>query len=471
MKSDLTETLHSRTQLTARQQIQLIWRLSLPAIFAQLSSILMQYIDASMVGRLGESDAASIGLIASSTWLMGGLCSAFCTGFTILVAQRIGAGDTEGARSLVRTGLISTMLFSGIMAVLGAAISSILPFWLGGSITIHAGATRYFLICSLSMPLFQLDMFSCGMLESSGNMRLPSILQMLMCLLDVAFNALLIFPSRTIILTHAKILIPGAGLGITGAALGTTCAEAVTAGLMAFFLLCRSPSLHLRAGEKLHFQHADFSSAVKLSLPVAAEEIVLCGAQIASTRIVAPLGTAAIAANSFAVTAESLCYMPGYGIASAASTITGQCTGAGRRKLAVQMGWLTTGLGMTVMATSGILMYIFAPQMIGILSPEASVRQLGTAVLRIEAFAEPLFAASIVAAGVLRGAGDTLVPSIMNFCSMWLVRLPLAAFLAPRFGLRGVWIAMCIELCFRGTLFLIRLAGKQWHSQGNKADD
>lgn len=86
---------------------------------------------------------------------------------------------------------------------------------------------------------------------------------------------------------------------------------------------------------------------------------------------------------------------------------------------------------MGIMAFSGAVMYLAAPVMIGILTPDPAIRELGTAVLRIEAFAEPLFAASMVVAGVFRGAGDTLVPSILNFVSMWLVRIPLAAFLAP----------------------------------------
>ena len=96
------------------------------------------------------------------------------------------------------------------------------------------------------------------------------------------------------------------------------------------------------------------------------------------------------------------------------------------------------------------------------MSPDGEIQALGAAVLRIEAFAEPLYAASIVASGVLRGAGDTLVPSVMNFASIWLVRLPLAAFLAPGMGLRGVWLAMCIELFLRGGLMLVRMGRKRW---------
>lgn len=190
--------------------------------------------------------------------------------------------------------------------------------------------------------------------------------------------------------------------------------------------------------------------------------MMICGAQIMTMVIVAPLGVFAIAANSFAVTAESLCYMPGYGIADAAATLVGQSLGANRVRLAQSFAYLTVGTGMVVMTFMGVLMYLFAPQIIGIMTPVEQIRDLGAKVLRIEAFAEPMFAASIVAYSVFVGAVDTLVPCLMNLLSIWGVRLTLAAVLAPKLGLRGVWIAICIELCFRGIIFLVRLFRKRW---------
>ena len=65
-------------------------------------------------------------------------------------------------------------------------------------------------------------------------------------------------------------------------------------------------------------------------------------------------------------------------------------------------------------------------------------------------------------AGALRGAGDTLAPSILNLVSMWGVRITAASLLAPRMGLVGVWLAMCVELCVRGVLFLVRLLRGKW---------
>ena len=123
---------------------------------------------------------------------------------------------------------------------------------------------------------------------------------------------------------------------------------------------------------------------------------------------------------------------------------------------------MSVGLGMSIMAVMGLLMGVFAPELMGAITTDGNVVKLGAEVLRIEAWAEPMFAASIVAYGVFVGSGRTLVPSLMNLGSIWVVRLTLALLLVPTMGLVGVWIAMCVELCWRGASFLIRLKGRGW---------
>ena len=277
----------------------------------------------------------------------------------------------------------------------------------------------------------------------------------MMCALDVFFNVL---------------LIPR--LGVSGAALGTSIAKLITTVIMLYCLLIRSDLLSLVKNKDsdqkglIAFVRDEIPLSLKIAIPIAIDSIIMGFAYVAFTRIVSPFGTASIAANSFAITAESLCYMPGFGIGVAATTVVGQCIGARRRDLGKRLGWIAVVLGMVIMCISGILMYIFAPQMIGILTPDEEIRELGIRILRIEAFAEPLYGASIVAAGVFRGAGETLLSSVLNLMSVWAVRIPMAAFLGARYGLKGAWIAMCTELCVRGTLFLIRLI--LWGSKEKK---
>lgn len=461
-REDLLSYIRNGQELTAKQKLALVVRLSTPAILAQFTSIAMQYIDASMVGRMGAEASAAIGLVSTTAWLFGGVCSSGAAGFSIQVAQFIGAKKYEKAREVLRQSFVAVLLFSFILAVAGVSISFALPGLLGGTQEIRREATCYFLVYACSLPAAGLGRLAGSMLQCSGNMKLPSMLNSLKCGLDVLFNAFLIFPGFSITLFGCKMTLPGAGLGVLGAAMGTAFAELVTAVLMLYSLCVRSELLRLHRGESFRLQLECIKKAVRISLPICFEHCVVCGAMIAATRIVAPLGIISIAANSFAITAESLCYMPGYGISDAATTLVGQSIGAGRGKLALSFGKLAAGFGIAMMTCSGALMFLAAPFMIGILTPDVQVQQLGIRILRIEAFAEPLYGASIVVTGVLRGAGDTLIPSIMNFVSMWAVRLPLSWILAKPYGLVGVWIAMCIELCFRGSIFLIRLGRKRW---------
>lgn len=457
----LLDLVRNGQPMTFGQQLKLTVQLSIPAIISQLSSILMQFIDASMVGSLGAEASASIGLVSTTSWLFGGLTLACATGFFVQTAHLLGAKDNSNARSVLRQSISVCLAFSILLAAAGAAISGHLPLWLGGEESICPDASSYFLIFALSLPFLQLNVLSSGMLRSSGNMYTPTVLNIMMCILDVIFNFLLIFPSREI--RGIGITMPGAGLGVTGAAAGTAMASAVTAFMLMRALCLKSPDLRL-THDKGSFSPTGpcLRNALGIALPMGCERVVMCGAQIMSTIIVAPLGTIAIAANAFAITAESICYMPGFGISNAATTLVGQSLGARRPDLTWRFANISMVMGIAVMAVMGIVMYAGAPYIMRFMTPVGEVVDLGSEILRIEAFAEPMYAASIVAYGIFVGVGDTLVPSIMNLGSIWAVRLTLAAFLAPRYGLQGVWTAMCIELCFRGMIFLVRLYRRKW---------
>lgn len=462
MESDI-RLIREGGEFTFGRRLHLTVKLSLPAMLAQLSSILIQYIDATMVGRLGADDSAAIGLVSTTLWLFWGVCSAMTSGYSVQVAHRIGAKDFAGARNVLRQGISSSLIFSVAVAVIGVLIALPLPYWLGGSREICGAASLYFVVFVAALPLLTLNYLAGGMLRCAGNMKVPSMVSGLMCFLDLLFNFLLIFPSRHLMIGSTEIFIPGAGLGVLGAALGTVAAEVVCAAILMYYVCCRQPELKI-TGEAGSFRPTRpvTRKAVKISVPMTVEHAVICGAQIAITMIVAPLGVVAIAANAFAVTAESLCYMPGYGIGEAATALVGQCHGAKRHSLMRQFGYMAVGLGVAVMTVMGVLMFAFAPEIMEFITPIHDISSLGAEVLRIEAWAEPMFAASIVAYGVFVGVGKTTVPAIMNFGSIWLVRVPLAWWLSMTLGLQGVWIAMCLELIFRGIIFLWRLFFVKW---------
>lgn len=434
--------------LTTGDKLNLIIQLSIPSILAQITSVVMFFIDQAMVGHLGEKASAACGIVETSTWLLGSLTGAASMGFSVQVAHFIGANDFVKARQVFRHALIVTTVLSLVMMLVAVSIARPLPFWLGGGADIARDASLYFLIFSLSGPFFQLYSLSSAMLKCSGNMRIPSLISIIMCLLDVGFNYLLIYKAH---------------LGVMGAAIGTSLAIVVCGTAQAWIAIFRNEMLSLRrVGERFYWVGSYLVNAVKIGLPMAAQSVLMSGAQIVGTMIVAPLGNIAIAANTLGITAESLCYMPGYGIGEAATTLIGQSMGAGRGDLCRSFARMTLFSGMTVMAAMGAVMFAFAPEMMALMTPVQEIIDLGSRCLRIEAFAEPMFAASIIAVCVCVGAGDTLKPAVISLCSMWLVRLTLAYMLSIEYGLVGVWTAMAIELTFRGLMLTARLFRGKW---------
>lgn len=448
-KSDLLlAKIRNGEEMTRSEKLRLIFELSVPSMLAQITTVMMFFIDAAMVGHLGAAASASIGLIETTTWLMGSILSAVSIGFSVQVAHFIGANDFIRARQVFRHALVCGIAFSVFMALIGVAIHNPLPYWLGGKADIAPMSSAYFLIFSLTLPAVLAYHLMSAMLKSAGEMRVPSALSIMMCCLDVAFNYLFIYIFN---------------MGVIGAALGTMAAYVVTVIPMTWQAVWKNKIIALRLDHTRFIWMWEYvRNAAKISTPIAIQNILMGSAQVVSTLIVAPLGNIAIAANSFAITAESLCYMPGYGVGDAASTLVGQTYGARRIDLCKSFAHMTIGVGMAVMAFMGLLMFIFAPEMIGFLSPVAAIRDLGAEVLRIEAFAEPFFAAAIVSYSVCVAAGDTLKPAIMSLFSMWCVRLTLAYGLAQSYGLRGVWIAMATELTFRGIIFLVRIWKGWW---------
>lgn len=431
-----------------KSQIKEVWRLSLPAILTQITTIAMQYIDSAMVGALGANASASIGLVASTTWLFNGIPYAVAAGFSVQVAHSIGAKNEKQAKTIVKHGLITAVIISLMVCTFGCLISGKLPIILGGNEDIRTDATLYFLTFSLALPFFQMNCLASSYLQCAGDMVTPSVLNAVMCVLDVLFNAIFI----------PKYKVLGAGIG-------TALACIVISIVMLYCSCIRNKQLCLLCSEKSKFNKTILKKAYKIGLPVAVQEIAMCGAMVATTMIVAPLGAVAIAANSFAITAESLCYMPGYGIGNAATTLVGRSFGANDFKTAKRYGNICTAMGGIFMGLTGVVMMFICPFVFMLLTPVEEVRILSTEVLRIGLLAESLFGVSIVAAGALRGTGDTFVPSVMNLGSIWIVRIGLALLLVKSLGLHGVWIAMAVELCVRGLLLLYRQLKSKYYKE------
>ncbi len=462
-------------QLSSSPQ-RVLMRLAWPAIVENLSATLVIFIDSAMVGSLGAIATAAVGVNASPGWLMNGLVISLGVGGSALVARLTGAKDEAGAATVARhTMMLALILSLGLMlfALLGAPL---IPRLMGADASVYPDAIAYLRITGLAfMPHF------CGaaasaLLRSRGDTKSPMRAALTANALNIVGNFLLIFESRQISVLGLSLWMPGAGLGVRGVAIATSFATAVAGGFLLIRLFSQKGGMGLLQGSlrpeggmgllqgSLRPERGVFGRILRIALPAGLERVSINLGQIVFAGMVTRLGTAALAAHHLSISIESLGYMPGFGFSVAAATLVGQMLGAGEPRLAREYGWRAIITGGITMSFMGLLMFVLAPQLIALFTPDPAVRLIGASLIRICAFEQPFSALSIIAPGALRGAGDTAAPFYISLISMWGVRIVFAWLLGSvlHLGVQGIWWAMVLDLAVRGLLLLRRFHKGQW---------
>lgn len=448
-----------------KNPVQTVLLLSWPAIIEQIMLTMVNYVDTAMVGSLGAHATAAVGITASCLNLLNGLFAAFGVGFSIQVAQNIGAGDYEECRLAIRQAVLSVFSFGILVTLLCQAVASPLPVWLGADPGIVEDAGAYFRIISSIMVLHMGSAVYSAILRCSGDTKTPMLLNVLTNVLNVILNTLFIFPTKTYQSFLGPITLPGLGWGVRGAAT----ASAISMGTIGLLLLIttfrRKGEAHISLRQDWRFSPHIWRTAAYFGLPVAFERFTISFGAIIYTTMVSRLGTVALAAHTIANTAEGISYLPANGIQFAATTLVGQAKGAEDREMAFRFGRIVTRMGLILGAVMLVVLFIFAEPLVSIFTSDPQVIHFASGVLRIEALIQPLLNASIVLVGVMRGGGDVRYQFFVSLFCMWGIRLVSAYVLAfpCGLGIYGIWCGMATDLGMRGVLNLLRFRTGKWY--------
>ena len=444
---------------------KLVLMLAWPSIIEQLLHTAVNYVDTAMVGSIGTYATAAIGVCTSTIFLLMGVMNATGLGFSVMVARKIGEGNHEEARTILRQSMLAVVVVGLSLTLLVELIlSPNLPRWMGAEPDVLPHAITYFRVIGANYLLNTGMIMATNMLRCMGDTKTPLKFNILTNLINVVCNFLLIYPTRQLTVGGLTFTMPGAGWGVAGAAAATALATAFSAICLLSVLFRRKGPLQISLRDDYKPQPDIIKQAFHLGVPSFLERAVISGGQIVSTAMISGLGTAALAAHQLANSGESLCYMPIFGFSVAATTLVAQNLGAGDKERAFKQGAWSTWMSVVVMCTASAIMFALAPNIIDLFSNDAAVIALGGRVLRIEAFAEPFFAIATVVAGVLRGAGDTRWPFYISLAGMWLMRVPIAFVLINLFGwgLEAIWVGMAVDLFVRGVLCLWRFYKRTW---------
>lgn len=451
-------------EVQADGRLKRLWQLSWPAIVEQLLVTMVSYVDTAMVGVLGAAGTAAVSVNAAPLWLGNGLLTGVGVGYSVQLSNAVGAGDDKRAREILRQGVLAVAVVGLAVLLIYQSLAGVLPKWLGAKEDVLPQAVAYLRLYTLASPFTAASFIFSAMLRCMGNTRTPLYFNTAANGLNVLMNFLMIYPTRTANLFGYTLLIPGAGLGAAGAAAASAISLTVAGSAMLVAGIRQGPRFRVHLRECFRPQKDIIRQAVYLGLPSAVERATINLGQIATTAMVASLGTVALAANQIATTAEGLCYLPAYGISYAGVALVGQSVGAGSRKEASAYGTLAAKLGFLFTTGTAAVLFLIAPLLTGLFNSDPQVSQLAAQMLRIVVFSEPFFALSIVCAATLRGALDVRFPMVVSLASMWGVRIVLALLMVYglKLGLAGVWLAMDIDLIVRGILCALRWRSGRW---------
>ena len=443
----------------------LIFSLVIPSFIEELGQILTMYVDTAMVGHISVNASAAIAVNQPILMLTNGFNYGLALGFSVMVARYIGENHPEDAREVMRNAMFHIAWFGVLLNVLYIfLIAPNFARWMNADVSIWDDAGDYIRILGYTRIFLAMLSINCNLLRGMGDTRRPMFCNVLHNVINVVFNYLLIFPSRTISLFGMAFPMIGAGMGVAGAATATSFANICSGLLSMYFVLRKDNQVVFDRKKVIGFNSLLLRRTYRLGIPIALERLVLSSGQLVSTRMLAGLGNHVVAAHSYANTAESICYMPINGFGVAATTIVAQWLGAGNANKAIELGNKCIKYACEIMAVCAVLMFIFAPQLVGIFTTDEQAIDMAAQALRVQAFAELFVAVTNTVSGILRGAGDTKFSSVMSMVGMWGVRVPLAFILIKffDFGLLGVWFPMALDWTMRCLLMTIRYRRGKW---------
>lgn len=429
-----------------------VLKLALPATGEQLLSMMVSIVDAMLVGHLGASALAAVSLATQWTFLAVTLFAAISTGSTALVARSVGGKDWDTANRTVRQSVLVGVCIGLAATALAELFAEPAMAVMGAEPEVLAQGVTYMRVASSVFALSAVMFVGNACLRGAGDTRMAMMVMAVVNVLNVvvAWTAI-----------NGPFGLPK--LGVAGSALGAVAGRAV-GGLLVVGVLLKG-----RSGLKLDLSHwrPDFGivrRVLRVGLPTGIERVIMRLGMMVFVRVVASLGTVAVAAHTVALRAESLSFMPGFGFAVAGTTLVGQGLGAHDPRRAERSGYLTYQMAASLMAVMGLVFVLFPQPLIRLFTDDLAVVLMATTPLRIVGLIQPLLAATMVFAGNLRGAGDTRFPMYATSISIWSIRVPMATLLSLTLGmgLNGAWLGMIADQMVRGIIFFLRFRGGRW---------
>ncbi len=411
-----------------------------PIVVGMLTYTAMGVADTIVVGWLGTTEIAAVGLATTAVFLFNSFFVGTIHGVKVVVAQKTGANDHAAAARAGWTGALLAVPFG--LAVIGFSSFDEELFAMLGPANVGAVASVYFGVRVLaSVPWYILIAFS-DYFQGTGDTRTPMHVNLVVNGLNIALDVVFVFG-----------LGPIPAMGVAGAAWATVAASVVGWALITALFLRRvgARSLVVRAEE--------LREVLRLGLPIGVRYLLDVAGFAVFTALIADMGEDELAANQIAIKVLSVSFLPGYGLSEATTILAGNYFGAGKAHRIGDVFRSATVLATGVMGTFAIVFWVFPEELMSIFMSSDEVARLGAQVLFVAAFFQLVDAVAFTSMGALNGLGRTQYTMYASIGSKWLVMVPMAWLLAVYFelGLVGAWLGLTAEIFVISALMTAKL--------------
>ena len=433
-----------------RDVIRIAW----PAFVEMSLTQLAAMINMMMVGRLGASAIAAVGLTTQPRFLLMTLFMALNVGATAMVARSKGAGDQNRANLFLRQALMLNFAITLVISALGFFFAENMVSFMGAQdYETLSGGTLYLQIQMLGFPFFALTATITAALRGVGETRVAMVYNVISNIVNVTTGFVLIY---------GHLGFPR--LELAGASIALVAGQGVAFILALSAVLSKKFYVYLRLREGFMPNIEVIRQITKIGIPSMVEQLSMRVGMIVFNINVAGLGTVAFATHHIAFNIQALSFMTGMAFAVSATSLVGQSLGKKAPFMAHHYAAKTRRVGMVVAVLMGVIFFFFGAQIIGLYTPDPDIISLGAGIMMMMAFILPIQSSQFILAGALRGAGDTRSTAIIMIITVLILRPAMVIIAIQVFGmgLWGAWIAIAIDQCVRSGLVAFRFYSGKW---------
>ena len=413
--------------LTIGKEGKLIFQFAAPMLLGNVFQQLFSIVDSIIVGNfVGKEALAAVGASFPVIFIMVSMIIGLVMGTTVVISQYFGAKEYVKVKRAIDTMYIYSSIIGIITTVTGIIISEPLLRLLSLPEDIMPQAVSYLQIYLSGIIIFFGFNGTSAVLRGLGDSKTPLYFLIIATVANIIFDLLFVAVFK---------------MGVSGAAYATLLANGI-AFLLAIIWLNKTHKLIRIAVRGLHFDKEIFRQSIRIGLPTGIQHTLVAMGALVLMGIVNTFGTDVIAGYSVASRLDALAIVPAMSFSQAISTFVGQNIGANKYDR-IRKGLIATVKMSGIVTIVTTVFIIFAGHLLmSLFTNDQEVIRLGDQYLTIVSSFYLAFTLMFIYSGVMRGAGDTLIPMFISLLSLWLIRIPMAWFLSGEIGESGIWWAI-----------------------------